>query len=218
MEKTKTFLYVHIFLENSKGVIKTIKVNLENGLNISVIDLKHLISKTLTLKKENGLKVVSLSKTIQSKSLLDSIKLNYFFENKDEVFCQVEMNIQPIKTTTNNIQNSNEDLLSFKTLNKYSFYEANKQVMKVLVPIPGISGIAKENIKAIFKDFSFEVKVYGVKGVNYMFAVPRLDAQIVPEKSEALTDKNDNLVIRLRKFKDDDHWSYLFKVSYAGES
>ena len=45
---------------------------------------------------------------------------------------------------------------------------------------------------------------------------PRLDAKIIPEKCEAFP-KGDRLIIRLRKAKNDDHWSYLFKQQYVGE-
>ena len=43
-----------------------------------------------------------------------------------------------------------------------------------------------------------------------------LDAKIIPEKSEAFA-KGKDLIIRLRKANNEDHWSYLFKQKYVGE-
>lgn len=212
-QASKSYVYVHFFIDASKGVIKTEKLYLDN-LNIHVIDLKQRITKML--EKDNSLlfKIISISKTINSKSLLDSIKISNFFENKDDVFCLVEMNIQPVKTQIK----QQEDVLKFKTLSNYSFYVANKQIVKVLVPLKlGKIEIPKENVKSTFTESSLEVKIYNVNGQNYLFGVPRLDAKIIPEKSEAIM-KDGEIVIRLRKAKEDDHWSYLFKQKYVGET
>lgn len=218
MEKNqdKKFLYCHFFIDSVKGIIKTIKLNFES-FNLHVIELKAKIAKELESKKENTplFKILSINKTILSPSLLDSVKISQFFENEDDIFCHVELNIQPIKST--NESKEEDKVLKYKTLNKYSFYEANKNVVKVLVPLEGIQNLPKENIVTTFSETSFEVKVNNLNGLNYMFAVPRLDAKIIPEKSEASVDKNGNIVIRLRKAKEDDHWGYLFKQRYVGE-
>lgn len=214
----KTFLYCHFFLDNNKGVIKTMKIFLDN-LSIHIIELKQKIAKTLDKQKESTtplFKIISLNKTLISPSLNDTIKVTSFFNNCDDIFCQVEMNIQPVKTSTT-VTASEENILKYKTLTNYSFWVANKQIVKVRVPLKGIENLPKENIKSTFSESSFEVKINNLNGLNYMFAVPRLDAQIVPDKSEALTDKEGNLIIRLRKAKEDDHWSYLFKQKYVGE-
>jgi len=67
--------------------------------------------------------------------------------------------IIPIKT----LINSNVEELQFKTLNKYSFYEATKKVVKVLIDLPGVHTIPKENITSKFESRSIEVKVIGLK-------------------------------------------------------
>ncbi len=216
--KGKFFLYCHFFLDNSKGVIKTMKIFLDN-LNIHVIELKQIIAKTIDKQKESTtplFKILSLNKTLISPSLNDTVKAASFFNNKEDIFCQVEMNIQPVKTSTS-VTASEESILKYKTLTNYSFWVANKQIVKVRVPLKGIENLPKENIKSSFTESSLEVKINNLNGLNYMFAVPRLDAQIVPDKSEALTDKEGNLIIRLRKAKEEDHWSYLFKQKYVGE-
>jgi hypothetical protein len=214
----KTFLYCHFFLDNTKGVIKTMKIYVDS-LNIHIIELKEKIAKTLDKQKESTtplFKILSLNKTLISPNISDTVKVSSFFNKGDDIFCQVEMNIQPLKTSTSTKPNE-DNILKYKTLTSYSFWVANKQIVKVRVPLKGIENLPKENIKATFTESSLEVKINNLNGLNYLFAVPRLDAQIVPDKSEALTDKEGNLIIRLRKAKEDDHWSYLFKQKYVGE-
>jgi hypothetical protein len=216
MENTEYFLYCHFFTDNTKGVIKTIKVPLKS-LDIHVIELKSIIAKYLELKKQPDtplFNIVSLNKTLLSKNMTDTVKISNFFNNKDDIYCGVQLNIQPIKVTQ--VKSNEEDILKFKTLSSYSFYVANKQIVKVLVPLKGVDNLPKENIKFSFTETSFDVKVYNLNGLNYAFGVPRLDAKIIPEKSDVQA-KDGNIIIRLRKAKEDDHWSYLHKQKYAGE-
>lgn len=215
----KCYLYCHFFTDPTKGILKTKKISLDN-LNMHVIDLKEKIAKLLKQKSDEEttlFKLISLNKTINSISLLDSAKVGNFFQHKEDIFCQVELNIQPIKSILTKTSQQDE-VLSYKTLSSYSFYEASKTIVKVLIPLKGVETLPKENIKSTFTENSLEVKVHALNNSNYCFRVPRLDAAIVPEKSEAFADKNGNIVIRLRKAKEDDHWSYLFKQKYVGES
>jgi hypothetical protein len=214
----KNYVYCHFFLDSSKGVIQTSKITVDS-LNIHVIQLKQQIAKVLEKKKESTtplFKILSLNKTLISPSLNDTVKVSSFFNNGDDIFCQVEMNVQPIKSITTT-KSAEEDMLKFKTLTNYSFWVANSKIVKVRVPLKGIETLPKESIKATFTESSFEVKIHNLNGLNYLFGVPRLDAKIVPENSEALADKEGNIIIRLRKAKEDDHWSYLFKQKYVGE-
>lgn len=211
------FLYCHLFLESSKGVIKTVKIPLDT-IDTHIIELKEKINKIINKQKDSNsqmFKIISLNKTLISPSLCDTIKTSMFFENSDDIFCKVEMNITPIKT--NSLINS-DDVLKFKQLTTYSFWEANKQMVKVKVPLKGVETIPKENIKATFTENSLDVKVFNLNGLNYHFGVPRLDANIVPDRCEALADKDGSVVIKLRKAKEDDHWSFLFKQKYVGEN
>lgn len=212
-------LYCHLFLDATKGIIKTLKVPIEN-FNIHFIDLKSQIKKILESDldktQSNLYRIISLSKTIISTSFSDSSRIYPFLNNKDNIFCQVELNIVPIKSSVI-IANQDDDLLKYKSITNYSFYEANKQIVKVMVPMPGIDKLPKEQIVGKFTESSCEVKVKGLNGSNFIFGVPRLHAKINPEKSEVVTTK-DNLVIRLRKFKEDDYWSYLHKIKFVGET
>jgi hypothetical protein len=206
-------LYCHFYLNREKGVLKSVKIPLES-FNITVIELKSKIAKILERQKDasSPFKIVCLNKTIQGPVLLDTIKISQFFRPRDDIFCGVEMNITPIKTAIL------DDVLKYKSLSSYSFWVASKQIVKVRVPLKGVETLPKENIISSFTESSLDVKIHNLNGLNYHFGVPRLDAKIVPEKSEVLTDKEGNIIIRLRKAKEDDHWSYLFKQKYVGEN
>lgn len=52
--------------------------------------------------------------------------------------------------------------------------------------------------------------------MNYLFAVPKLHAEIIPEESEVTT-KEDKICVRLRKAKEEDNWSFLYKFKFVGE-
>jgi calcyclin binding protein len=219
MEKQTYFLYCHFFLEPLKGVIKTVKIHVEN-LDVHIIELKQAITRHLEEKNLKDMdsplfKIMTVTKSLNTRGLNDTVKIGNYFENKGDVYCQVEAIMQPKKVTKTLTE---EEKIIYKTLTNYSFYEATKQVVKVLVPLPGIQNVPKENIVATFTEKSLDVRVKNVNGLNYMFAVPRLDAKIIPEKSEALAGKDGNLIIRLRKYKEDDHWSYLYQIRYAGET
>jgi len=223
MEETKikenNYIYCHLFIDASKGVIKTLKVPIDS-FNIHFIDLKSIIKKILEndldKTQSNLYNIIGLSKTIISPSFSDSSRIFPFLENKDDIFCQVEINIVPIKSKVI-IANQDDDLLKYKSISNYSFYEASKQVVKVLVPLPGVDKLPKDQIIAKFTETSCEVKVKGLNGSNFIFGAPRLHAKINPEKSEVVTSK-DNLVIRLRKFKEEDYWSYLHKTKMVGDT
>lgn len=214
----KTFIYCHLFLDSSKGVIKSMKIPITN-FNIHFIDLKTLIKKEIENDPEktqsNLYKILSLSKTILSPGYQDSAKICLFLKHKSDVFCQVELNIVPIKSSIV-VANKDDDLLKYITISKYSFYEASKTIVKVMVPLTGIENLPKENLISKFTDNSLEVKIKDFKGSNYIFGVPRLHLNINKEKSEVKLIK-DNIVIRLRKVKDDDNWSYLHKTKFIGE-
>ena len=154
--------------------------------------------------------------SFSSQPLNDSAKMRMFFNDLDDVYVRVLTEVVPIQV--NKTDDDKKDVvLNYKTITAYSFYVSSETYVRVLVPIPGIEKVKKEDIIAEFTDSSLDVRVKnGLNGNNYRFAVPRLDAKIIPEKCEAFP-KGDRLIIRLRKAKNDDHWSYLFKQQYVGE-
>jgi hypothetical protein len=201
--------YCHLFTDNAKGVIKTLRLTIPK-IDIRILELKEHIKKQLESQKES-FTINSISKTIRSRKITDTIRLSCFFEPNDDIFCQVEQNLTPIKTI-----NTTEDL-KFKHLTNYSYYESNKQTIRVNIPLKDVQTIPVENIKGIFTESSCEVKVIGLNNLNYFFAVPRLHCKIIPDKSTVTAGK-DNIIFRLRKAKDEDNWASLFKMRFVGET
>jgi len=184
-----------------------------------VLDFKSQLIKELdTLMKSTNIKYIpqEVKISLSSPSLNDTAKMRMFFNDLDDVYVRVITEVIPIQV--NKTDDEKKDVvLTYKTITAYSFYVSSETYVRVLVPIPGIEKVKKEDIIADFTDTSLDVRVKnGLNGNNYRFAVPRLDAKIIPEKCEAFP-KGDRLIIRLRKAKNDDHWSYLFKQQYVGE-
>jgi hypothetical protein len=204
-------LYCHFYKDNSKGVIKTIKLKLPN-FNIRVIELKEKIKKQMETSNMSLLKFESVSKTILSKGLSDSAIIGNFFSCKDDIFCKVDLNITPIKSESI----SDKVTTQTKTLSNYSYYELNSSTIKVLVPLKDVHTIPKENLKGSFTESSCEVRV-NLNSINYFFGVPRLHCNIIPDSS-IVTTSTDNIVFKLKKAKDSDNWASLFKMKFVGET
>ena len=217
-ELPRIILYCHLFTDITKGIVQTVKVKL-GSKEKTVLDFKSQLLKELdTLMKSTNIKYLpqEIKISFSSQPLNDSAKMRMFFNDLDDVYVRVLTEVVPIQV--NKTDDDKKDVvLSYKTITAYSFYVSSETYVRVLVPIPGIEKVKKEDIIAEFTDSSLDVRVKnGLNGNNYRFAVPRLDAKIIPEKCEAFP-KGDRLIIRLRKFKNDDHWSYLFKQKYVGE-
>ena len=202
----KITLYCHLFNEVEKGIIQSVKIELSSDV-IRILDFKASLLKLLhNLFKSSNIKYtpLTIAKTLFAPALNDTSKVRTYFKNKNDVFVKVLTEVIPIESTN-------------KTINDYSFYVSSENYVRVLIPIPGIEKVTKENIITKFTDDSFEIKVNNaLNGNNYRFAVPKLDANIVPDKCDAFV-KDDRLIVKLRKAKSDDHWSYLFKQKYVGE-
>ena len=217
-ELPRIILYCHLFTDITKGIIQTVKIKLGTKEK-RVLDFKSQLIKELdTLMKSTNIKYIpqEVKISLLSPSLNDTAKMRMFFNDLDDVYVRVITEVIPIQV--NKTDDEKKDVvLTYKTITAYSFYVSSETYVRVLVPIPGIEKVKKEDIIADFTDTSLDVRVKnGLNGNNYRFAVPRLDAKIIPEKCEAFP-KGDRLIIRLRKAKNDDHWSYLFKQQYVGE-
>lgn len=207
-------LYIHLFTDKEKGIILTVKGNL-NSKVIRILDLKQYMSLQFKQSISNvKYTPLELYKSLYSKPLKDTDKIRTYFDDGEDIYLQVLTEAIPVETTKTE---KKDVVLSYKTLNNYSFYIASSTIVRVIVPVPGIEKVPKENIISNFTETSVEVKVNGAEnGHNYRFAVPMLDAKIIPEKSEAFA-KGKDLILRLRKANNEDHWSYLFKQKYVGE-
>ena len=217
-ELPKIILYCHLFSDITKGIIQTVKVKL-GSKEKRVLDFKSQLVKELEIvMKSTNIKYIpqEVKISLSSPPLNESAKMRMFFNDLDDIYVRVITEVVPIQVSKTDDEKK-DVVLTYKTITAYSFYVSSETYVRVLVPIPGIEKVKKEDIMADFTDTSLDVRVKnGLNGNNYRFAVPRLDAKIIPEKCEAFA-KGDRLIIRLRKAKNDDHWSYLFKQQYVGE-
>lgn len=221
MPKTlpKIVLYCHLYQDLEKGIIQSVKVRV--GPEIKRIkELKEEIDKNLRdkIRGQNiRYKILDVYKSFQGNAFTDENKIRMYFEDKNDVYVKVKTEVIPVHVQKQEEAAPKDIVLSYKSITSYSFYVSSEKYVRVLVPIPGIENVKKEDIIANFTEDSLEVKVlHGANGLNYRFAVPKLDSKIIPEYCDTLV-KGKDLVIKLRKFKNDDHWSYLFKQKYVGE-
>ncbi|MCQ2815753.1 MAG: hypothetical protein MJ252_00655 [archaeon] len=217
-KETKLNFYVHYFIEKEKegeetkgkAIINSVKIVTTNK-NLKVMDLKMDIAKKLEMTQKTSnmhYTPISVSKSIFSPPLKDTTKINLYFEDQDDIFVKLDAQAVPIAVSK---ETKKDDVLLYKNITDYSFYVSSDTTVKVLVPIPGIEKVKKENIVAHFEEESLEIKINSPipNGTNYRFAVKKLYQKIIPEKSDAFP-KGDRLIIRLRKFKNEDGWSYLY--------
>lgn len=85
------------------------------------------------------------------------------------------------------------------------------------IELPGIGQLPKEQLETRFLERSFEVKIRGYLGRNFIFAVPKTQGVVNPEKSK-LIQKADRLVIQLAKGNTKDNWYSLYRQKAVGEA
>lgn len=61
-----------------------------------------------------------------------------------------------------------------------------------------LEGVEQEKVDAVFKRMSVDIKFHDVQGKNYRCAIPKLNKEIVPEKSKVVV-KPSKVIITLHK-------------------
>ena len=94
--------------------------------------------------------------------------MRMFFNDKDDVYVKVLTEVVPVQI--NKTDDEKDVVLSYKTITAYSFYVSDEIYVRVLVPIPGIEKVKKEDIISEFTEGSLDVRVKNVlNGNNYRF-------------------------------------------------
>jgi hypothetical protein len=104
------------------------------------------------------------------------------------------------------------ELLHYVPLTKYSFEEGD-QFVKVYVELKGAS-----QAKAVHKRFldkSIEIKLDGVEGKNYIFAVPNTQCKLNPATSKLVVKEN-RMIVYIGKVKKEDNWFSVYKAKTIG--
>ncbi|XP_026399629.1 calcyclin-binding protein-like isoform X1 [Papaver somniferum] len=84
--------------------------------------------------------------------------------------------------------------LNYATLSSFSWDQDDEKV-KIYVSLEGVD---QEKVETIFKKMSVDLKFHDVQGKHYRCAIPKLNKEIVPEKSKVLV-KPKRVVVTLYK-------------------
>jgi len=153
---------------------------------------------------------VELAAFPQGEVLKSTVVLGGMFDEQGDVYVvKAEERKQVSRVETQEVS------LQYATLTTYSFYEADEDWVKVVVPLEGVKTHPKEEIHTEFQEKSFSVKVQNLRGRHYIFGVPKLQCKIQPSLCKYVRG-TDKLVISLRKAKSSDNWHSLFKAKTVG--
>ncbi|MCL7038627.1 hypothetical protein MKW94_016696 [Papaver nudicaule] len=84
--------------------------------------------------------------------------------------------------------------LNYATLSSYSWDQDDEKV-KIYISLEGVD---QEKVETTFKKMSVDLKFHDVQGKNYRCAIPKLNKEIMPEKSKVLV-KPKRIVVTLYK-------------------
>ena len=113
---------------------------------------------------------------------------------------------------------STDQMLKFRTITKYSYFESGDKWIKVLLPdLTGLKDHPSDKVKIEFPtNRTFSVVVLDFKGQNWQFTVPRTQCRMLPQAC-TFSHKSSGLQISLRKKNTTDNWWTLFRSKAIGE-
>ncbi|KAF9625891.1 hypothetical protein IFM89_027668 [Coptis chinensis] len=84
--------------------------------------------------------------------------------------------------------------LQYVILSSFSWDQDNEKI-KIYV---SLEGVEQEKVETVFKPMSVDIKFHDIQGKNYRCALPKLNKEIVPEKSKEVV-KPKRVIITLFK-------------------
>ncbi|XP_042477443.1 calcyclin-binding protein-like [Macadamia integrifolia] len=87
--------------------------------------------------------------------------------------------------------------INYVTLGSFSWDQDGDKV-KIYVSLEGVD---EEKVESSFKPTSFDIKFHDVQGKNYRYAVPKLNKEIVPEKSKMVVKPNRVIITLIKASK-----------------
>ncbi|XP_048141153.1 calcyclin-binding protein-like [Rhodamnia argentea] len=84
--------------------------------------------------------------------------------------------------------------LNYVTLASFSWDQDSDKVKIYL----SLEGVDQEKMESEFKTMSLDIKIHDVQGKNYCFTIPKLNKEIVPEKSKVVV-KPSRIIVTLFK-------------------
>ncbi|XP_020577631.1 calcyclin-binding protein-like isoform X2 [Phalaenopsis equestris] len=101
---------------------------------------------------------------------------------------------KPVVSTDQSKVSATAAALNYVTLGSFSWDQDNERI-KIYVFLEGVS---EEKVESNFREMALDVKFHDVQGKNYRIAIPKLNKEIVPEKSKVLV-KPTKVIISLLK-------------------
>ncbi|KAK9088275.1 hypothetical protein Scep_027357 [Stephania cephalantha] len=86
---------------------------------------------------------------------------------------------------------------NYTTLSSFSWDQDNEK-LKIYV---SLEGVEQEKVETVFKPTSLDIKFNDVQGKNYRCVVPKLNKEIVPEKSKVLVKPNRVIITLIKASK-----------------
>jgi len=207
-------------------------------LGSSVDDLVSKVREFLTVNRNDGNKVyevLAVSPQFMGVPLPLGLTASSIFADGSDVYATVRITVdskryvapintipivpkQTIAASALTNPSTNEKVLKFRTITKYSYFESGDKWIKVLLPdLAGLSSHPADKIKVEFPtNRSFSVEVVDFNGQNWQFAVPRTQCRILT-KACTFQMKSSGLQVSLRKKNTSDNWWSLFKSKAIGE-
>ena len=191
----------------------------------------------MTSQRNDGNKVyeiLAVSPTFMGVPLPLNMTASSVLSNGSDVYVTVRITIdsskyvKPLATTTATVSTKplttsvigaeTEQLLKYRTITKYSYFESGEKWVKVLLPdLAGLKDHDPDMVKIEFPTpRSFSVVVLHWRDQNWQFTVPRTQCRILPQAC-TFVHKSSGLQINLRKKNTSDNWWTLFKSKAVGE-
>ncbi|XP_030470764.1 uncharacterized protein LOC115688941 isoform X2 [Syzygium oleosum] len=133
----------------------------------------------------------SIAKRPRVVSLISSEIRNLEKLSKDAVTAQSSQTPEPISTQA---RVPTTPALNYVTLASFSWDQDSDKVKIYL----SLEGVDQEKIESEFKAMSFDLKIHDVQGKNYRFTIPKLNKEILPEKSKVVV-KPTRMIVTLFK-------------------
>ncbi|KAJ8616648.1 hypothetical protein MRB53_036020 [Persea americana] len=80
--------------------------------------------------------------------------------------------------------------LKYITLGSFS-WDQDSDKIKIYV---SLEGVEQDKIETVFKPISVDIKFHDVQGKNFRYTIPKLNKEIVPEKSKVVVKPNKVLI------------------------
>lgn len=104
---------------------------------------------------------------------------------------------QPVVSTDQSSVSATAAALNYVTLGSFSWDQDNEKI-KIYVFLEGVS---EEKVESNFQEMSVDVKFHDVQGKNYRIAIPKLNKEVVPEKSKVLVKPTKTIITLFKASK-----------------